>query len=205
MNSAGRLANTIVWSDSSFPSTQVRSRKTPKAFEFPKESLVREACFSPAGMLPAAMLGLDCMKLLEGAVAVNDHFQDAPPRENIVMRLAAIHYLSALRGRRLRCCSAWSAALTSLGYWYDELVRSAGPIDIETEVVINPRELTRFSRILGRKERETLIHHLVVSKSRCDCDPRFVVAVDGPSNGGCTKSYGRGVDPSVDTDFAVAG
>ena len=41
---------------------------------------------SAVGLLPAALMGLDVVKLLEGAVAMNEHFRTAPPQENIVLQ-----------------------------------------------------------------------------------------------------------------------
>ena len=40
-------------------------------------------------------LGLDCMKLLEGAVAMNEHFKNAPYEENVVLQYVAVNHLLA--------------------------------------------------------------------------------------------------------------
>src|SRR6056297_621720 len=51
----------------------------------------RFSVLSPVGLLPAAILGLDCMQLLGGAVAMNEHFKSAPPEENVVLQYVAVN------------------------------------------------------------------------------------------------------------------
>ena len=43
----------------------------------------RFSVLTAVGLLPAAILGLDIVKLLEGAAAMNAHFRTAPPGENV--------------------------------------------------------------------------------------------------------------------------
>ena len=97
INSARHSATTILWDDSSCRSAATRVPSADTDFESPQEYPGDAPCFLRRVLLPAAMLGLDCMKLLEGAVAVNDHFRDASPDENIVMRLAAIIILRPVK------------------------------------------------------------------------------------------------------------
>ncbi len=55
---------------------------------------------SPVGLLPAALLGLDCMKLLEGAVTTNEHFKHAEYNDNLVLQFVAVNHLRT-RSRNL--------------------------------------------------------------------------------------------------------
>ena len=137
-------------------------------FRLPRSVATANSVLSPAGLLPAAMLGLDCMKLLEGAVVINQHFRDTPIAQNVVMRFAASNVLSTNRGRRRRVISAWSEALASFGTWYDELVFHAGLAEIEVMVMINPRNHDRLQSICRHRCRDSIVHHLVVGQSRCD-------------------------------------
>ncbi|TWT83238.1 Glucose-6-phosphate isomerase [Planctomycetes bacterium CA13] len=83
------------------------------------------AVLSSVSLMPAALLGLDCMRLLEGAAAMNEHFLSAPFAENHVLRYAAIHHLLAQhRGMRHRATNTWSHALGAIGTWYQNLVES---------------------------------------------------------------------------------
>jgi hypothetical protein len=47
------------------------------------------AVFSAAGLLPAAIAGIDVVRLLEGAVAMHRRFREAPAAENPVLRHVA--------------------------------------------------------------------------------------------------------------------
>ena len=73
-------------------------------------------------LLPAAMLGLDCIKLLEGAVMMNQHFETAVPDQNVVMQFVAAHeLLSQRRSIDRRQFHVWPSALDWLPSWYQRL------------------------------------------------------------------------------------
>ncbi len=83
----------------------------------------RFSVLSPVGLLPAAILGLDVVKLLDGAMAMNEHFQSAPLADNVVLQYVGVsHLLETQRGATIRVLSAWSKALESVGLWYDQLL-----------------------------------------------------------------------------------
>jgi glucose-6-phosphate isomerase len=83
----------------------------------------RFAVFSPAGMLPAALAGLDARALLLGAVTMTKRFLDEPFERNPVLQLAAINYLMSEELRKpLRVLSIWSKKLAGVGPWYEHLV-----------------------------------------------------------------------------------
>lgn len=83
----------------------------------------RFSVLSAVGLLPAAMLGVDCVQLLEGAIAMNEHFASAPPEENVVLQYVAVnHLLEKNRGATIRVLSTWSKSLESIGLWYDQLL-----------------------------------------------------------------------------------
>ncbi|SMP56680.1 glucose-6-phosphate isomerase [Neorhodopirellula lusitana] len=91
-------------------------------FTIPESIDGRFSALSPVGLLPAAFLGLDCMKLLEGAAAMNEHFRTTPYPSNIVMQFVAVHsLLSQYRGKSTRVLNVWSQALQAIGQWYAEL------------------------------------------------------------------------------------
>ena len=58
-----------------------------RSFRFPTASAGGFRSSRAVGLLPAAVMGLDVVKLLEGAAAMNAHFRTAPPGENLVLRL----------------------------------------------------------------------------------------------------------------------
>lgn len=78
---------------------------------------------SVAGLVPAAMLGVNVIELLLGAVAMTEHFATAPPQENVVLQYAATnHLLEKQRGLAVRVLRLWSKALEPFGFWYEQLV-----------------------------------------------------------------------------------
>ena len=78
---------------------------------------------SAAGLLPAAVLGIDVVKLLEAAAAMNSHFQTAEFGSNVVMDYVAVnHLLEEHRGVKHRVMSAWNKSLEPAVLWYDQLL-----------------------------------------------------------------------------------
>lgn len=114
-------------------------------FSIPSDVSGRFSILSSAGVLPAAILGLDCIQLLEGAAAMSKHFQSAPPDKNLVMQFVAVnHLLEVHRGINIRVMSLWCNALEAVGHWYAQLVSQAlgrsasGPTPL---TVVNSRDL----------------------------------------------------------------
>lgn len=132
----------------------------------------RFSVLSAVGLLPAAILGLDVVQLLRGAVAMNEHFRTAAVGENVVLDYVAVcHLMESLRGAHIRVLSVWSKALEAVGLWYDQLLaeslgkqeRGATPI-----TTVNTRDL--HSRAQQHQEgcRDKLITNLIVDRWRCD-------------------------------------
>ncbi|MFP6677173.1 MAG: glucose-6-phosphate isomerase [Pirellulaceae bacterium] len=83
----------------------------------------RFSVLSAVGLLPAALLGIDIVRLLEGAKAMNEHFRQAAAAENIVLQFAAIgHLMDVKRNANIRVLSVWSKSLEAIGLWYDQLL-----------------------------------------------------------------------------------
>lgn len=76
--------------------------------------------YSPALLLPAALLGLDCIQFLVGAAAMNDHFFTAPFPDNMVMQFVAVQLamreFSHSRSSRLH---VWNPALDGMTSWWN--------------------------------------------------------------------------------------
>jgi glucose-6-phosphate isomerase len=83
----------------------------------------RYSVFTAAGLLPAAILGLDVRALLLGAAAMTRRFLDEPFERNPVLQYAGVNYLMAEEfGKPVRVLGVWSQKLEALGRWYDQLV-----------------------------------------------------------------------------------
>jgi glucose-6-phosphate isomerase len=132
----------------------------------------RFSIFTAVGLLPAAILGLDVVKLLEGAAAMNAHFQSAAPGKNVVLDFVGVcHLMEQLRGATIRVLSMWGKGLEAAGLWYDQLLaeslgkqeRGAMPL-----TVVNTRDLHSRGQQHQQGRRDKLITNVIVDQPRRD-------------------------------------
>ncbi len=129
------------------------------------------AILSVAGLVPAALLGINIMKLLEGAKAISNHFCHTKAAENVVLQFAAVsHLISKKQQTQRRLVCVWNQALESVGHWYEQLVFAS----------LGSRGATATSTVVGTRDRHLLpravqvdrchsyLVHLVTEKFRCD-------------------------------------
>jgi glucose-6-phosphate isomerase len=129
----------------------------------------RFAVFTAAGLLPAALVGLDVRAMLLGAAAMTRRFLDEPFERNPVLQLVAVNYLtSAELGKSQRVLAVWSRRLEALGRWYAALVAGSlnkhgrGPTPVTT---LMPRDLhTRGQQQEG--PRDSFVLNLSVKSPR---------------------------------------
>ena len=132
----------------------------------------RFSVFSPVGLLPAAVLGLDVVSLLEGSRWMTEHFASAPFEHNPVLQyVAAVHAMEHLRGATIRVLNVWSKALESVGLWYDQLL--AESLGKEGEgatplTAVNTRDLHSRAQQHQEGRRDKFHTHLVVDAPRTD-------------------------------------
>ncbi|MCA9262838.1 MAG: glucose-6-phosphate isomerase [Planctomycetales bacterium] len=128
----------------------------------------RFSVLCPVGLLPAAILGIDVVKLLEGAAAMNKHFCEAPLGENAVLDYVALcHATEMQQSLTIRILSAWANSLESVGLWYDQLLaeslgkeeRGATPL-----TVVNTRDLHSRAQQHQEGMRDKLITNLIVQE-----------------------------------------
>jgi glucose-6-phosphate isomerase len=130
----------------------------------------RYSVLTPAGLLPAAIMGLDVRALLLGAAAMTRRFLDEPFERNPVLQYAAVNYLMTEElnkpVRVLACCSK---KLEALGAWYDQLLaeslgkqgRGATPL---TGVLT--RDLHSRGQQFQEGTRDKIINNLVLKAPR---------------------------------------
>lgn len=137
-------------------------------FTIPEGVGGRFSVLAPVGLLPAALMGLDVVKLLEGAVAMNEHFRTAAPGENVVLDYTAVgHLMEEQRGATIRILSVWSKGLEAAGLWYDQLLaeslgkeeKGAMPL-----TVVNTRDLHSRGQQHQEGRRDKLITNLIVDQ-----------------------------------------
>ena len=83
----------------------------------------RFGVFTAAGLLPAAVMGLDVRALLLGAATMTKRFLEEPFEKNPVLQYAAVNYLLTEEAKKsTRVLACWSKKLEAVGWWYDQLL-----------------------------------------------------------------------------------
>jgi glucose-6-phosphate isomerase len=130
----------------------------------------RYSVLTPAGLLPAAVLGLDVRALLLGAAAMTRRFLDEPFERNPVLQYAAVNHLMAEeQGKPVRVLSIWSKKLAAVGLWYDQLLaeslgkRGRGPTPL---TAVQTRDLHARGQQHQDGPRDKVINNLVVRNPR---------------------------------------
>jgi glucose-6-phosphate isomerase len=141
-------------------------------FEVPEGVGGRFSVLSAVGLLPAAILGIDCVQLLEGAIAINEHFRTAPPEENMVLRYVAVnHLLEVKRGATIRVLSTWSKALEAVGLWYDQLLAESlgkDKLGATPLTTVNTRDLHSRHQQHQQGRPDKVFNNLIVENFRQD-------------------------------------
>lgn len=144
----------------------------PEVFPVPDGVGGRFSVLSSVGLVPAALLGINVMELLSGAVEMNRHFRETPPEENIVLQFVAANYLmEKMRGTSVRVLSVWSKALESIGLWYDQLMAESlgkeglGATPLTT---VNTRDLHSRHQQHQQGKRDKFFHNVVIEEHRFD-------------------------------------
>jgi glucose-6-phosphate isomerase len=130
----------------------------------------RFSAFSAAGLLPAALMGLDVRALLLGAAAMTKRFLEEPFERNPVLQYAGVNYLLAEEcGKPLRVLSVWSTKLEGLGLWYDQLLAESlgkqgrGPTPLTT---VQTRDLHTRGQQQQEGPRDRVVNNLIVKNPR---------------------------------------
>jgi glucose-6-phosphate isomerase len=126
----------------------------------------RYSVFTPVGLLPAAVMGLDVRAILLGAAAMTRRFFEERFENNPVLQYAAVNYLMNTQVQKpIRVLSIWSKKLEALGYWYDQLLAESlgkqgqGPTPITG---LQTRDLHSRGQQHQDGTRDKIINNLVV-------------------------------------------
>jgi glucose-6-phosphate isomerase len=93
-----------------------------KEFTVPLNVGGRFSVFSPVGMFPAALLGMDVDALFEGCAAMDARCSQSALAENPAYLRAAIQYLAdTAKGKTMSVMMAYSDALYGVADWYRQL------------------------------------------------------------------------------------
>jgi glucose-6-phosphate isomerase len=104
------------------PLRALASRHTWMTLAVPPSVGGRFSVFSPVGLLPAMLAGIDVTALLDGATRVYDHALTEALANNTVAQFAYLHVAHhQLRGRAIHVLMPYADALRQLASWYVQL------------------------------------------------------------------------------------
>jgi glucose-6-phosphate isomerase len=139
-------------------------------FTLPDNVGGRFSVFTPAGLLPAAVMGLDVRALLLGASAMTRRFLEEPFERNPVLQYAGVNYLMTEEiGKPVRVLAVWSKKLEALGLWHDQLLAESlgkqgrGPTPL---TVAHTRDLHSRGQQHQEGPRDKIINNLVIRTPR---------------------------------------
>jgi glucose-6-phosphate isomerase len=156
--------------------TATRVREQFKAFGIPDDGVLtipddvgsRFSVFTAAGLLPAAVMGLDVRALLLGAAAMSRRFLEDPIERNPVLQFAGMNYLMTEEmGAPVRVLSVWSRKLAGIGMWYDHLLsetlgkQGRGPTPL---TLVQTRDLYARGQQLQEGTRDRVVNNLMVAQ-----------------------------------------
>lgn len=139
-------------------------------FTIPDDIGGRYSVFTPAGLLPAAVMGLDVRALLLGAAAMTKRFLEEPFERNPVLQYAAVNYLMTEELKKTtRVTAVWSKKLEAVGWWYDQMLseslgkagRGATPL-----TVVQTRDLHSRGQQHQEGTRDKVINNVVVRQAK---------------------------------------
>mgnify|MGYP001077508175 CR=1 FL=1 len=144
----------------------------PEMFPIPEGVGGRFSIFTAVGLLPAAIMGLNIVKLLEGAAVMNRRFCNAAPGDNPVLDYVGVcHLMETLRGATTRVLATWGKGLEAVGLWYDQLLAESlgkngqGALPL---TCVNTRDLHSRGQQHQEGRRDKLITNLVVERTKCE-------------------------------------
>lgn len=106
--------------------TLANTYNCPHDFEFGKELGGPLGIYSPASLLPAALLGLNCIEFLVGAAEINEHFLNASFSDNVVMQFVATQFaMEKFRGLRSSQLQIWNPALVGFAACWQRLLHTS--------------------------------------------------------------------------------
>lgn len=91
-------------------------------FDVPENVGGRFSVFTPVGLVPAALIGLDIRKMLKGAQAANAKCWSEKLEENLSLSSALVHHaLDTKRNKKTEVVFAYSSYLWGSAFWYRQL------------------------------------------------------------------------------------
>lgn len=137
-------------------------------FTIPDNVGGRYSIFTPVGLLPAAVLGIDIKALIQGAKDMAELCKNPDPYQNPAYLYAGLQYRSYQAGRGISVMNIWDKALEYVGFWYDQLCAESLGKDEQGRIPLTgvcTRDLHARGQQLQQGPRNTVITNLYISKS----------------------------------------
>ena len=134
----------------------------PTLFRIPLDVGAGGAVFTPLGLLPAAVVGIDVVRLLQGAAAMNRRFREAQVSENPVLQFASVSRRLAEQGGMARGFASASSQLDAVCRWYGQLTAHRG-LPLTTNLIVREprRDPLVVPALAGCSGNEDGLDHLV--------------------------------------------
>lgn len=147
--------------------------------EIPKKIGGRYSVFSPVGLFPLGMTGVDIHALCAGASQALANALDTDITHNIPALSAIILYLQYKKGRTIHDTFLFSADLAGFGAWYRQLMaESIGKefdntgkrvtIDMTPTTTIGPNDLHSVAQLYLAGAQTTITTFISVAKNKSD-------------------------------------
>lgn len=162
----------------------------------------RFSVFTPVGLLPAAVMGLDVRALLLGAATMTKRFLEEPFDRNPVLQYAAVNYLMTEELKKpTRVLATWTKKLEAVGWWYDQLLseslgkqgRGATPL-----TVVQSRDLHSRGQQHQDGTRDKVINNLVVRSVK---HPAVMVGMSDRNEDDLNQFSRKGMPDILDAAF----
>ncbi|MDC0307744.1 glucose-6-phosphate isomerase [Planctomycetaceae bacterium] len=144
----------------------------PVTFPIPDGIGGRFSVFTAVGLLPAAIMGLDIVKMLEGAAAMTRKFKSGQPGHNPVFDYTVVcKAFEDDYDMPIRLLSTWGLRLEAFGFWHDQLLSESLGKDEKGATpltVVNTRDLHSRGQQHQEGQRDKLITNLIIGGSQTD-------------------------------------
>ncbi|HET8548911.1 MAG TPA: hypothetical protein VFL57_12935 [Bryobacteraceae bacterium] len=101
---------------------KLATREKYQTFHLPENVGGRFSVLSAAGLLPAALAGIDIKKLTKGAAAITTQCWKRDPEQNAALRSALLHWLVWQRkNKAIQVAFPYSNRLWGLAFWFRQL------------------------------------------------------------------------------------
>jgi len=132
------------------------------SFTIPADVGAGSMVFTALGLLPAAVAGIDIVRLLQGAAAMNRRFREAQVSENPVLQCAGVSRLMAEKWGRMRVLASRNSQLAAVCLWHERLaLHHSAPLTTNIVVREPRRDPLVVPAIAGCSANEDGLDHLI--------------------------------------------